>query len=171
MEEVFIASGRDFPDALAGAARAARDDAPVLLVTPTSVPAATATYLADHAPISITLLGGTGAVSAQVEQDLTHYGPVRRVAGRDRYETAAALVGDLPSAGAAWVAGGQAWPDALAAAARAAATDEPLLLTRRGDVPVPTRLELGRLDPDLVRITGGETVVAEEVRAELEQLR
>jgi subtilisin family serine protease len=171
VDRVFVASGRDFPDALAGSGRATREGAPVLLVTPDRIPTATARYLAEHAPVSITLLGGDVAVSTAVEEQLTLFGEVRRIAGRNRYETAAALVGDVPDAQAVWVASGAAWPDALAAAARSAVAAEPLLLARRTDVPVTSWLELGRLDPDVVRVAGGPVVVDDAVLEALEALR
>lgn len=171
VDRVFVASGRDFPDALAGAGRATREGAPVLLVTPDRVPTATARYLAEHAPVSITLLGGEVAVSTAVEAELTLFGEVRRIAGRNRYETASALVGDVATADAAWLAAGDAWPDALAAAARSAAAGEPLLLARRTDVPMTSWIELGRLDPDLVRVAGGPVVVDDSVLTAVEGLR
>ena len=48
---VYIATGTDFPDALAGAAVAGKDDDPLLLVTPTGIPATVLTRLVALAPI------------------------------------------------------------------------------------------------------------------------
>src|SRR5690606_31330873 len=39
VDVAYVASGQNFPDALAGAAVAARDGAPILLVTQNSIPA------------------------------------------------------------------------------------------------------------------------------------
>jgi len=55
---VFIATGKDFPDALAGTAPAAAQHAAILLTSPTSLPSGTATALSALAPSSITILGG-----------------------------------------------------------------------------------------------------------------
>ena len=63
---VYIATGLNFPDALAGAAAAGTLGAPLLLVTGTTVPAATAAELARLKPGRIVILGGPGAVSDSV---------------------------------------------------------------------------------------------------------
>ena len=59
----YVATGLDFPDALAGAAAAGYLGAPILLVTPTTVPTATAVELARLQPGRIIILGGPGVVS------------------------------------------------------------------------------------------------------------
>jgi len=59
----YIATGLNFPDALAGAAVAGSQGAPILLVLPDSIPAATAAELARLQPGRIVILGGAGVVS------------------------------------------------------------------------------------------------------------
>jgi putative cell wall-binding protein len=68
-----VASGAAFPDALAGAALAGHLGAPVLLTRPTTLPDVTATALRDQQPSAITVLGGTGVVSASVASALGAY--------------------------------------------------------------------------------------------------
>jgi putative cell wall-binding protein len=62
----YLASGTGFPDALAGGVAAARSGQPMLLTSATSLPGATTAELDRLAPPWITVLGGTGAVSAAV---------------------------------------------------------------------------------------------------------
>jgi Cell wall binding domain 2 (CWB2) len=69
----YIATGLNFPDALAGAAVAGSQGAPILLVMPNSIPAATATELKRLKPGKIVILGGTGAVSDLVRSQLRAY--------------------------------------------------------------------------------------------------
>lgn len=59
---VHVASGEDFPDALAGVPPAVAVGGPVLLVRPDGVPAAVAAELARIAPTRIVVLGGPAAV-------------------------------------------------------------------------------------------------------------
>ena len=59
----FVATGSTFPDALAGAAVAGAQGAPVLLTSPTSLPSVTASALARLKPARIVVLGGTSAVA------------------------------------------------------------------------------------------------------------
>ncbi|SNC73326.1 Putative cell wall-binding protein [Kytococcus aerolatus] len=65
-----FASGLDFPDALAGAALASRNDGPVLLTRPDRVPAPVAEHVAANQTSENYLFGGTTAVSEQVENEL-----------------------------------------------------------------------------------------------------
>ena len=67
---VYIATGANFPDALAGGAAGAALDGPVLLVTGTSIPKATEDELKRLKPKHIVVLGGTAAVSSKVQTDL-----------------------------------------------------------------------------------------------------
>lgn len=68
---VLVATGRDFPDALAGAAVAARLGAPVLLTERDVLPAATDAALRSRGVSSVTVLGGPGAVDDAVVARLT----------------------------------------------------------------------------------------------------
>ena len=62
-DNVFVASGTSFPDALAGASFAAADGGPILLVRRDALPNATAEELDRLNPKVVTVLGGTSAVS------------------------------------------------------------------------------------------------------------
>jgi len=69
----YVATGMNFPDALAGAAAAGFQGVPVLLVMPDSIPAATAAELARLQPARIIILGSAGAVSNGVRSQLQAY--------------------------------------------------------------------------------------------------
>ena len=64
---VYLATGSGFADALAGAALAGSEAAPIYLVRTTCIPAAVLTKLDELAPTRIVLLGGTGVLSPAVE--------------------------------------------------------------------------------------------------------
>ncbi|MFQ6171160.1 cell wall-binding repeat-containing protein [Oryzobacter sp. R7] len=101
---VYVATGADFPDALSGSVLAALDGAPLLLVTRTSIPAATVTELERLDPRYIRVLGGTGVVSDAVLNTLKTYATantadeVTRIAGANRYATAAEISKKVPAA-------------------------------------------------------------------------
>jgi putative cell wall-binding protein len=67
---LFIATGADFPDALAGVPAAATLDAPILLVHRDEIPDVVLDQIRRLEPTRIVILGGTAAVSLQVEQQL-----------------------------------------------------------------------------------------------------
>ncbi len=75
VEIVHIASGRDFPDALAGSALAGTQDVPVLLTKPDQLPSATLAELERLSPERVVILGGTNAVSQDVEDRLNEEYP------------------------------------------------------------------------------------------------
>ena len=62
---VYLATGREPWDALTGVPAAGRDSAPVLLVEPTCMPAASKRQLDRLQPTTVVVLGGTSAVSAR----------------------------------------------------------------------------------------------------------
>ena len=167
---VYVATGLNFPDALAGAAAAGAQSAPILLVMPDSVPAATAAELQRLQPGKIIILGGTGAVSDAVFNSLGAYtsGGVSRLSGGDRYATAAAIsAGWGPGVPVVYIATGLNFPDALAGAAAAGALGAPLLLVTGTTVPSPTAAELARLRPARIVILGGSGAVSDSVAAQL----
>lgn len=146
-EETFAASvdtvliGRDdlFADSLASGILQA--DAPLLLVPPAgAIPPAVLAELDRLAPATAILLGGEGALSPAVADEIADRGiAVERRAGATRFETAAAIAGAaVPEADTVIIvrafaeAGGdqtQAFADALAAGGLAAEMSWPVLLT------------------------------------------
>ena len=89
---VYVATGENFPDALGAGPAAAIVKGPILLVAQNSIPGETAAELIRLAPDKIIIVGGTAVVSPAVEDGLKGYaGTVERIAGANRYETAAKL--------------------------------------------------------------------------------
>ncbi|WKZ81656.1 MAG: cell wall-binding repeat-containing protein [Acidimicrobiia bacterium] len=164
---VFIATGSDFPDALAGGAVAARLGAPLLLVGDDHLPSSTTAELARLEPSQIVLLGGTAAISETVEQALAGYGQVIRLAGASRYSTAVEVskFGFGDGAPVVLVATGRSFADALAGGPAAAALGGPVLLTEPDALPGVVLDEITRLDPAEILILGGTGAVSAEVEA------
>ncbi len=165
----YIATGANFPDALAGGAVAANDGGPLLLVTPDSIPPSIATELQRLKPGRIVVLGGERSVSASVQEALQSYtsGGVTRVSGADRYATAAALAADFPSGAPVYLATGVDFPDALSATAAAAAQHAAILLTAFNAIPTSTAQALTALRPSSITIVGGTSVVSAGVASQL----
>jgi len=164
---LYVASGQNFPDALAGAALAATRDAPVVLVRSGDIPSPTARALGELAPERIVILGGTASVSAGVETQLRAYATantpdeVTRLQGADRYATAAAIARQFPSGvPVLYVASGQNFPDALAGAALAGLGGAPAVLVRTDDIPAATGTALTGLRAQRIVVLGGEVSVS-----------
>lgn len=89
---VYVATGENFPDALGAGPAAATVNGPILLVAQNAIPGETAAELTRLAPDKIIVVGGTAVVSVSVENGLKAYaGTVERIAGSNRYDTAAKL--------------------------------------------------------------------------------
>ena len=88
-----------------------------------------------------------------------------RLAGKDRYATAAAVSASLaqPGVPVVVVAAGAGFADGLGAAPAAAALHAPLLLVQPGAIPPSTAIELTRLRPGRIVIVGGTGSVAATV--------
>lgn len=165
----YIATGLNFPDALAGGAAAANQGGPLLLTAPDAIPAALGAELRRLTPGRIVVLGGLSSVSASVVTALAAYttGTVTRVSGTDRYATAALLAGTFPSGSPVYIATGSNFPDALAATAAAAAQHAVILLTDPANLTDSTAQALTALHPARITIVGSTTAVTATVQSQL----
>jgi putative cell wall-binding protein len=169
----YVATGLDFPDALAGGVAAAREGGPILLVSSTDVPSPTLDALRTLRPERVVLLGGEAAIPGAVRERIAAVtgAQVERVWGPDRVATAAAISRRAfpGGAGEVFVATGLDFPDSLAAVPPAHLRDAPLLLVTQR-VTAALRAEIVRLAPSRINVLGGENAVAADVVRELERL-
>ncbi len=124
---ILLASGRDFPDALAGGTAAAKAGGVLLLTNGSTMPDASAKYLAEHATAPVYALGGPAAGAAPSATALV---------GTDRYDTAVKVAkAFFTTPTGVSVASGVVFADALSGGADAAAQGWPLLITRPAAFP------------------------------------
>jgi len=167
----YIATGFDFPDALAAAPAAAAAKGPLLLVTPKEVPPATATELSRLQPGKIVVVGNQAAVSEQVVIALRSHtrGPVERLSGSDLFGTAAAVAtaSFQPGVSAVFIANGRNFPDGLGGGAAAGALGGPVLFVEPDALPTVTSQALNALRPTSIIVLGGMAAVSSAVEAQL----
>lgn len=170
---VALASGENWPDALAGTAL----DRPLLLTPQAFLPAVTRDYLAPcaaHPSAKVIILGGSAAVSEGVAEALRAMGfRVDRISGADRYETArkAAKVFAPDSLDTVYVASGTNFADAVAVAP-SVTKSTPLILTTPKTLHDEARRFLTEEDRSIgsVTILGGKAAVSADVEAEIRDL-
>ncbi|MRR11248.1 cell wall-binding repeat-containing protein [bacterium] len=189
-ECIVVASGENWPDALAGASFATASDGVLLLTKKDGLPSETAAEMerlmtqafgydpADGSqyPMTVYILGGTGAVSQAVEDAIAAMdgvGVLTRLAGDSRYETAAAIGeqfdADLGVGTTAFVVSGASPWDALAAGPVAGyAGDIPILMTMKSDVPTVTIDFLTDHGITDVVVLGGTAVIDADAFDELD---
>ena len=165
-EAVVLARSDLFPDALAGVPLAAASFGPLLITPPTQLDSRVAAEIQRILPLDrpVYLLGGTGALSQAVEDQVKALGytTVTRLAGPDRFATALAIalqveqvLGGPPFV--VLVATGRNFPDALAAGA-AAGFGGVVVLSNDATLPPPVRdyvVDKQQVDNAFVATVGG----------------
>lgn len=174
---VVVANGASYADALAASGLAGTAGAPVLLVSATSAPSSVLTEIRRLGATKAYVIGGTGVVSESVVAAiraipaLSATGRVERVAGVNRYETAAKVALRIQSlkGGAALpravIVSGTSFADAVAVAPLAYRKGLPVLLVDASGVPSYTRSALASIKATKILSVGGETVVPSAVLA------
>lgn len=98
-----VASGTDFPDALAASSLAGHLNAPILLTDPKSLSNETANELNRLDANAIFVIGGNKAVSHNVENEIRATHPsatITRLTGSTRFDTAHSIYNELATLGA-----------------------------------------------------------------------
>lgn len=140
-----VATGEQFPDALAGGPVSYAAGLPTILTQATTLTPTAADALDGLGIENVVLLGGTAAVSQQVEDDIKAMGiDVTRLAGADRAETATKIAdfgmddvfdgGPLFDATHVNLARGDRFPDALTGGPHGGEDTAPILLALSPDV-------------------------------------
>ncbi len=170
---VFLATGQSFPDALAAGPAAAVLGAPILLTATNQLPPVVGAELQRLGPTVVYVLGGFAAISASVEAqvDTVASAATTRIAGDNRYETAAAVAElAFSTADVVYVAVGTGFADALSAGAPGGILQRPVILTGSASLPAASSAQITRLaNPDVI-VLGGTSVVSNSVVAELNAL-
>ncbi len=168
-----VATGADFPDALAAAPLAVANGWPLYLAHPQHglLPA---TRVAMEDIDRAIILGGTEVVDSSTQTALeTTYGEMNvvRLAGATRYETAVEVAEyGVGSAGLGWnrvgITTGELFPDALAGGALQGRARSVMLLTGTDSLPAETRAALTANKESISTVTyfGGDRAVSQDVR-------
>lgn len=166
VNRVVVASGTNFPDALAGSALALKNDAAIVLGSPSQIHPSVSAYLKGFANPTLTLLGGESTFSRAVRGQYQSFdSKLSQYAGSDRYETAARIAENFVNPESIIIATGENYPDALAAAPLAGKLNAPILLVRKNEVPakVLQYIEKNRESIQDVYILGGVNSVSQRV--------
>ncbi len=123
-EEIIVASGVNYPDSLSGSAVGRG----MLLVGKTLSDNQKA-WIKSNGTKKFYILGGTAAVSSEVEKELKKYGTVERIGGANRYETSKKVAERFfRNAKKVALVNGKNFPDGLSGAPIAMMNNAPILL-------------------------------------------
>ncbi len=171
---VILATGENFPDALAAGALAAAKGWPLVLNNGSALRPEVSQFISNVSnaavgtALTVLIVGGTSVVPASIAAEINAMTNVsaQRLAGDNRYETAVAVAASVSATPAGVVlANGRNFPDALAAAAVAARVDAPILLTEAGSIPAATAAWHLENANTLVNVwaVGGTSVISADV--------
>jgi putative cell wall-binding protein len=170
VSNVFVATGNNFPDALAAGPAAAHLNGAVLLVNgwAPGLDEPTRQLLSDvHAQVA-GIAGGVNSVNATIEADLIAAVPsVTRYTGADRFEVAASINlsvwnGKVENA---FIASGLVFPDALSSGPVAASFGAPLFLAAPTCYPAATAdaIWYNVLNPETLVYVGGPNTLSQQL--------
>lgn len=161
-DNIVVASGENYPDALSGNYLAFRKKAPMLLTNQYEVDN-TAEYIKNSIEPNGTvyILGQTSAVPASLEQKLQGIN-IKRIGGSDRFETNLLILKEARVHGEELiVCSGLNFPDAVSASA----ANKPILLAD-DKLSASQKNYLLTIDPLKVYFIGGDKAVTKTVRDE-----
>ncbi len=129
-QDILVATGTNFADSLSASAVGK----PILLVDGKgSLSQAQKNYLNSLSTDNLYILGGTGAVGANYESELSKYGKVERIKGTGRHETSVEIAKKFfTNPQTAVVADAWNFPDGLCGGPLANTMNAPLILTKSG---------------------------------------
>lgn len=170
-DTAYVATGKDFPDALSASAAAGLMDAPVVLVKGTAgtLNKATANAL-DRLGVTKTIIAGSEAVvSAGIQRSLNDMMPTVRQAGTDRYGTSRAInKAAFPTTDRVFLATGVMFPDALAGAALAGRVGSPVYVVKGQCLPAAVLKDIRMSGATQITLLGSEGVLSQGI-ADLNQ--
>ncbi|MGI9017577.1 MAG: cell wall-binding repeat-containing protein [Euzebya sp.] len=162
-DAIVLASSESFPDAVVAAPLAVAVAGPVLLTPAAALPEAVLSEIARAAGdgVAVYVMGGTAAVSPQVEQELVQAGHlVQRVAGMNRFETAVqAAEAANPGPRTILLAFGGDYASALVSGASAPLFDGTVVLIDSGGIP-PVVQEYLDAHPQADKFPVGDRAIA-----------
>jgi len=179
VDTAYLATGLNFPDALAVSPISTKTRRPILLTGKDSLPPGTLSMLGELHITKVVILGGTGSVSENVVSQLTKAGiAVSRIGGSNRYDTAIMIAHHGAAVGMQWtslgVASGDAFADALSGGVAQGQTGSgAMLLLTRGtllDPGVAHELLEHKDDIGLLRVFGGSGTVLQSTRAVIAEI-
>jgi putative cell wall-binding protein len=167
-DTVVLVRGDDFPDALAAGPLAYRLKSPILSTPQNILPEEVKNEIIRLKAEHIIIIGGDGAISKQIEKTLlnTLKVTVERIAGVNRYDTAAKIADRIGVTSRVVLAYGRGFADALSISPYAARNGMPILLTETKTIPTETKRILDKAEATFV--VGGEGVISDVVLAHIQ---
>lgn len=173
-DTVIIARGDMYPDSLTASPLAKALKAPILLTQKDELDDRVMDEIARLGVKNVIIVGGESSINSTVESLLYKYDKdheIERIAGKNRYETSAAVATKLievaGNKNTAIIASGENFADALTAGAYAAGEYYPILLVQKDVIDPSIAKVIKSYEINKTIIAGGKMSVSEKVEQEL----
>jgi plastocyanin len=173
---VLLGTSGGFADSLASGTLQGSLDAPLLLTDTDALDPRVSAEIERLGATDVVILGGTSAISQDVEDELAATLTVTRAAGTNRIETAIAVAAEAaPDATSVIIArafgeGSAAFADSLGAGAISAQTGTPVLLTDGAALDAGVAADLQARGVTEAVVAGGVAAISDQVVADLQAL-
>lgn len=164
-----IAQGYGYADALCAAPLAKKYNAPILLADKSGLSDGTINELKRLKVKKVFIIGGTGSLSENVENQLSNAGITNneRLWGKNRYETSLKVAESLGEVDSVVITSGNGYADSLSIAPIAAKKGMPILLTEKGNLTDPIKDYIKNKSIKKSYIIGGTGVISDKIQNEL----
>ena len=174
-DNIILASGNNFPDALAGSVLSKKLNAPILLVDNIDFDnnKYAQNYICNHLNKNgnIYSLGGEASISSSYLEQFKKLGNYNfvRLGGNNRFDTNIAIVNELKvkTGTPVVIVSGQDFPDALSISSIAASKGYPIFMSDSNTLPNKISQELSVIKPSKVYMIGGSGSLSENVKSQI----
>ncbi len=157
-----IVSGENFPDAICAAPLSAKYNAPLLMTDGNTLSTEIQNKLTSLGVKTIFLIGGTSAISSEIETELTQKNlNVKRLGGSTRIETSIEIAKEIRG-NQLFVVSSESFADALSISSYASSKVAPIVLTPKSDVPDVLKDYVNTLKPLKTYVIGGQGVIPDD---------
>lgn len=171
-QNVVLAYGEDFPDALCAVPLAKMLNAPILLTDYADLNKAVSDEIIRLGAKNVYIIGGTGVISAGIEDTLNKTGlNCTRLGGEDRYKTsltvAEYMAKTFTMSSEMAIVTGEDFPDALSIASIAGIRKMPILLSTKEKLSDEAKSYITKHNTTVNYIVGGEGVISNAVEKDV----
>jgi Putative cell wall-binding domain len=177
VDNVIIASGNDFPDALAGSVLSKKLNAPILLVDKDIEGSRDSIdYIKDHLNTNgtIYILGGNASVSESYVNYIKSQGykNVVRLGGKNRFDTNNSIVNfmNIEKGTPIVIANAYGFADALSVSSVAGSKGYPILMSDSKKLSEEIKEKIRDIQPSQVYLIGGQGSLSDNIISEVESL-
>lgn len=174
-DNIIIASGLNYPDALGASLLSEKLNAPILLSIKTQEDNKVISHISESVNVggNVYILGGEGSVSKGLETTLKEKGyNTIRLNGNDRYETNVSILNhvQVTKGTPVFIVSGNNFPDALSVSGISAIRKYPILMVDKNTLNSKTEEYLKNLQPSKIYMIGSSYTISDNIENKIKSI-